>query len=157
MNCITRSKETSYISLYGWATYDKPNILVLISSIEVRKVKFLLGDINARRLYCDVDYDLSFFKIRHLGFEYMKDPVCGELILEVEDNGCGMDKDTISRIFDLFFTTKEEVMGAGLGLYIPQNLLESIGGSISVKSEIGLGTTFRVMIPDLIAADLKTV
>ncbi len=55
--------------------YDKPNIVELISSIEVHKVKFLLGDISAKRLYCDVDYDLSLFKIKHPGFDYMKDPV----------------------------------------------------------------------------------
>jgi PAS domain S-box-containing protein len=71
------------------------------------------------------------------------------LVLEVEDNGCGMDAKTASRIFDPFFTTKEEGMGTGLGLYITKNLLESVGGSISVESEIGRGTTFRVVIPDL--------
>jgi signal transduction histidine kinase len=40
-------------------------------------------------------------------------------------------------------------MGTGLGLYISKNLLESVGGSISVESEIGRGATFRVVIPDL--------
>jgi signal transduction histidine kinase len=73
----------------------------------------------------------------------------GDLFLEVEDNGCGMDKNTVFRIFDPFFTTKEEGMGTGLGLYISKNLLESIGGSIYVESEINCGTTFRVSIPDL--------
>ena len=81
----------------------------------------------------------------------------GELILEVEDNGCGMDKNTASRIFDPFFTTKEEGMGTGLGLYISKNLLESIGGSISVESDVGGGTTFRIMIPDLKAVNPKPV
>jgi signal transduction histidine kinase len=71
------------------------------------------------------------------------------LVLEVEDNGCGMDAKTVSRIFDPFFTTKEEGLGTGLGLYISKNLLESVGGSISVESEIGRGTTIRVVIPDL--------
>jgi C4-dicarboxylate-specific signal transduction histidine kinase len=71
------------------------------------------------------------------------------LVLEVEDNGCGMDAKTASRIFDPFFTTKEEKLGTGLGLYISKNLLESAGGFITVESEIGRGTTFRVVIPDL--------
>jgi len=71
------------------------------------------------------------------------------LVLEVEDNGCGMDAKTASRIFDPFFTTKEEGLGTGLGLYISKNLLESVGGFITVESEIGRGTTFRVVIPDL--------
>ncbi len=71
------------------------------------------------------------------------------LVLEVEDNGCGMDAKTASRIFDPFFTTKEEGLGTGLGLYISKNLLESVGGFITVESEIGTGTAFRVVIPDL--------
>jgi signal transduction histidine kinase/DNA-binding response OmpR family regulator len=70
------------------------------------------------------------------------------LVLEVEDNGCGMDAKTASRIFEPFFTTKEEGMGTGLGLYVSKKLLESVRGSISVESEIGRGTTFRVVIPD---------
>jgi PAS domain S-box-containing protein len=71
------------------------------------------------------------------------------LVLEVEDDGCGIDAKTVSRIFDPFFTTKEEGLGTGLGLYISKNLLESVGGSISVESEIGRGATFRVVLPDL--------
>jgi PAS domain S-box-containing protein len=71
------------------------------------------------------------------------------LVMEVDDNGCGMDGKTVSRIFDPFFTTKEEGLGTGLGLYISRNLLESVGGSISVESEIGRGATFRVVIPAL--------
>jgi signal transduction histidine kinase len=71
------------------------------------------------------------------------------LVLKVEDNGCGMDAKTASRIFDPFFTTKEEGLGTGLGLYISKNLLESVGGTISVESEIGRGTIFSVVIPDM--------
>ncbi len=75
------------------------------------------------------------------------------LVLEVEDNGCGMDAKTVSRIFDPFFTTKEEGLGTGLGLYISKNLLESVGGNISVESQIGRGATFRTVIPDMGDAD----
>jgi C4-dicarboxylate-specific signal transduction histidine kinase len=75
------------------------------------------------------------------------------LVMEVEDNGCGMDAKTVSRIFEPFFTTKEKGLGTGLGLYISKNLLESARGSISVESAIGRGTTFRIIIPDLIDSD----
>ena len=82
--------------------------------------------------------------------------MCGEgppgrgLVLEVQDNGCGMDAKTASRIFDPFFTTKEEGCGTGLGLYISKNLLESVGGSpYPWRAKSGSGTTFRVMFPDL--------
>lgn len=53
--------------------YKKSDIVQLISSIETDKVKFLLGDISAKRLYCDVEYALSLFKIKHPEFDYMKD------------------------------------------------------------------------------------
>ena len=54
--------------------YDKPDIVQLIRTIETDKMKCLKGDISAKRLYRDVDYALSLFKIKHPGFDYMKDP-----------------------------------------------------------------------------------
>ena len=56
-------------------------------------------------------------------------------------------------IFEPFFTTKEEGCGTGLGLYISKNLVESAGGSISLESEPGRGTTFRVIFPDMESRD----
>ena len=53
--------------------YDKPDIVQLIGTIETCKMKCLKGDISAKRLYRDVDYALSLFKIKHPGFDYMKD------------------------------------------------------------------------------------
>jgi signal transduction histidine kinase len=66
--------------------------------------------------------------------------------MEVMDNGYGMDMETASRVFAPFFTTKEEGCGTGLGLYISKNLVESAGGSITLESEPGRGTTFRVIV-----------
>ena len=80
---------------------------------------------------------------------YKGDSWKNRLVMEVIDNGCGMDEKTASRIFDPFFTTKEEGCGTGLGLYISKNLVESAGGSISLESEAGRGTSFRVIFPDL--------
>jgi PAS domain S-box-containing protein len=83
------------------------------------------------------------------------------LVMEVIDNGCGMDETTTSRIFDPFFTTKEEGCGTGLGLYISKNLVESAGGCISVESKPGHGTAFRVIFPDMESRDpekkIKTI
>ena len=53
--------------------YNKPDIVQLIKSIETNKVKFLRGEISAKRLYCDIDYTLSLFKIKYPGFDYMND------------------------------------------------------------------------------------
>lgn len=54
--------------------YNKADIVQLIGSIETYKMKCLNGDISAKRLYRDVDYALSLFKIKHPGFDYIKDP-----------------------------------------------------------------------------------
>jgi hypothetical protein len=54
--------------------YDKPDIIQLIGTIETYKMKCLKGEVSAKRLYCDVDYALSLFRIKHPGFDYMKDP-----------------------------------------------------------------------------------
>ena len=54
--------------------YSKPDMTQLINSIELDKMKCLKGEINANRLYCDVDYALYLFKIKHPKFDYLKDP-----------------------------------------------------------------------------------
>ena len=68
-------------------------------------------------------------------------------IIEVADNGSGMDEKVRSNIFDPFFTTKTSSAGTGLGLYICRNLIEKLGGSIEVDSRPGEGTVFRVILP----------
>ena len=67
------------------------------------------------------------------------------LIIEVSDNGCGMDEETKERIFDPFFTTKDERQ-SGLGLFICRNIIEGLGGQIEVKSEPGEGCRMRVLL-----------
>jgi signal transduction histidine kinase len=69
-------------------------------------------------------------------------------ILEVKDNGAGMDADSMQKIFDPFFTTKSRIGGTGLGLYVSDNLVQSLRGRIEVQSESGKGSTFRVILPD---------
>jgi hypothetical protein len=54
--------------------YDKPDIIQLIKAIETDKVKFVRGEISAKRLYSDVDYTLSLFKMKHPEFDHLKDP-----------------------------------------------------------------------------------
>lgn len=67
--------------------------------------------------------------------------------LAVADDGCGMDEDLRKRIFEPFVTTKPEGEGTGLGLYICQNIIREHGGSITVESQPGQGTVFRVLLP----------
>jgi PAS domain S-box-containing protein len=69
------------------------------------------------------------------------------LIIEVADNGCGMDDEILGRIFNPFFTTKKVGEGTGLGLYVCQNLVENLGGWIEVQSQSGIGSRFQVFLP----------
>ncbi len=65
--------------------------------------------------------------------------------IEVKDNGPGIDSETQKRLFVPFFTTKNK--GTGLGLAICRRLVESMGGTINVRSKVGVGTTFVLHLP----------
>ena len=68
-----------------------------------------------------------------------------ELCLTVEDTGCGMSQEQLERIFDAFFSTKDD--GNGLGLAIARQIIESAGGRIAVRSQVGQGTCFTIHLP----------
>jgi PAS domain S-box-containing protein len=69
------------------------------------------------------------------------------VIIEVSDTGAGIPPQIIGRIFDAFFTTKAVGVGTGLGLAICQRIVTDMGGTLTVESELGKGTTFRVSVP----------
>ena len=70
--------------------------------------------------------------------------------VDITDNGPGIPEDKQKKVFDPFFTTKETGKGTGLGLWIIYGIIEKMGGSISIKSEVGKGTTFTVAVPAVI-------
>lgn len=69
------------------------------------------------------------------------------VLLEVRDNGLGMDQETMTQAFDPFFTTKEVGEGTGLGLSSVLGIIEGHGGHISCQSRPGAGTTFEIYLP----------
>lgn len=71
----------------------------------------------------------------------------GRAVIEVSDTGCGIAPDAIGRIFDAFYTTKEIGMGTGLGLAICQRIITDMNGTLTVKSKLGVGSTFRICLP----------
>ena len=78
-----------------------------------------------------------------------KKPDQDSIQIEVIDNGKGISQNNISHIFEPFFTTKDtgEKKGTGLGLFITYGIIKKLGGHISVRSSVGVGTTFTVTLP----------
>ncbi len=69
------------------------------------------------------------------------------VVVEVADTGPGIAPEIMTQIFDAFFTTKAVGVGTGLGLAICQRLVTDLGGTLTVASELGKGSTFRITIP----------
>lgn len=76
-----------------------------------------------------------------------KDTHFGDVLIEVTDNGSGIDKKNLSRIFDPFFSTKPTGEGTGLGLSVSYGIIKNHGGHIDVASEPGKGSTFTLKLP----------
>lgn len=115
-------KDTDVV-LYG----DMDRIVQIIDNLLTNAVKFTnIGTINFNVVYKD-----------------------GILYLNVKDTGIGMDKDAISRIFRPFerLSSEANTDGFGLGLPITKGLVNLLGGTIDVESEIGHGSTFQVSLP----------
>jgi signal transduction histidine kinase len=67
------------------------------------------------------------------------------VFIVIEDNGCGISKEHLARIFDFMFSTKP--MGSGLGLSIAKKIISDHHGEVFVKSEVNKGSVFRIRIP----------
>jgi len=87
--------------------------------------------------------------IEPMGEVRLETEACGGWIeVRLTDNGAGMDPETLDQIFTPFFTTKPVGQGTGLGLPISRQIVEKHAGTIDVESTPGVGTSFRVRIPN---------
>ena len=73
-----------------------------------------------------------------------------QVVISIKDNGPGISKEHLKKVFDPFFTTKEAGKGTGLGLSVSYNIIEKLGGVITVESKISEGTVFSVKLPMVI-------
>jgi signal transduction histidine kinase len=145
-------------------TYGKTSINVLLDeALELAKDRIVLYNINVVKHYstdiCDVAVDKDKLKIAFLNvivnaIEAME-PGKGILtivtkgennkcVVEIGDNGSGMDKESLSRLFEPYFTSKPK--GNGLGLTNTQNIILNHKGTIQAESEKGKGTTFIITL-----------
>jgi two-component system NtrC family sensor kinase len=75
------------------------------------------------------------------------------VVIEIEDTGVGIAPDNLSKIFEPFFTTKEVGRGTGLGLAVCYGIVTDHGGRLSVRSNLGVGTTFSILLPAAITEE----
>jgi len=116
---------------------DLPMVLTDPEALEQILVNLLINAIQA------TDKEDSWIKVRAM----LAPSGTDDVIIEVSDNGCGMDDNTLDRIFEPFFTTKPPGTGTGLGLYVSQNVIDELEGDIAVESQLRIGSTFRIRIP----------
>lgn len=121
---------------------DPPQIQQLLVNLCNNAFQALEGSDGVIRisLYCTtVDLPLAS---RHPHLE------AGDyVVLQVEDNGCGMDAETIERVFEPFFTKQGVGQGTGLGLSVAHGIVRRHSGEIQLSSEPGVGTRFRIYLP----------
>jgi two-component system, cell cycle sensor histidine kinase and response regulator CckA len=97
------------------------------------------GRVQIRTRNVTRDDCASFGEIHLVAADYV--------LVEVEDNGCGIAAEVIKKIFEPFFTTKEVGKGTGLGLSTVFGIVKQSGGFIFASSEVGKGTVFRIFLP----------
>jgi len=114
-----------------------PRVYTDPKALEQVLVNLLINALHAS------DKEKSWLK---LSVRYEKDIWRNDLIIEVSDNGCGMDIATREKIFDPFFTTKASGNGTGLGLFISKKLVEALDARIEVESATGKGSSFSIII-----------
>jgi len=76
-----------------------------------------------------------------------RNPDDKHIIVEITDNGAGIAREDIPRIFEPFYTTKEKASGIGLGLAIVHGIVQNHNGKIDLESELGKGTTISILLP----------
>ncbi len=69
-------------------------------------------------------------------------------VIAFRDDGIGIERANLDKIFEMFYRASEQSEGSGLGLYIVKNAVEKLGGKVQVESEVGKGTTFKIVLPN---------
>ncbi|MFM7017151.1 MAG: PAS domain S-box protein [Bacteroidota bacterium] len=118
---------------------EEPSIIVSDKARLNALLKNIIGNsVKYRRT--SIENSFVKFKMRHRRNEFH---------IEVEDNGMGIAEKSISKIFDMFYRGTSSSMGTGLGLYITKEILNKLGGRISVESKVNEGTKMTVILPRL--------
>ena len=95
-----------------------------------------------------VENSIAFASIHEPGIDIRAYNVSNNVVIEVSDNGQGIDPALQEKVFDMYFRGSERSKGNGLGLYIVRKAVEKLNGAIELTSAVGQGATFRIMLPN---------
>jgi len=173
-NAITKVKHLSIYSVVDQSVKliksILPNNIKMVENIKTEEI-ILGSELQLQQVLLNL-YTNSYHAMKKNGgilklsveSVYINDEECYELGLlkgkyvkiQVEDNGSGMNKDTLEQIFDPFFTTKEIGEGTGLGLSVVHGIIKNHNGSITVKSEVDVGTIMDLYLP-IVEATIEVI
>ncbi|MGV3484676.1 MAG: sensor histidine kinase [Planctomycetaceae bacterium] len=117
----------------NWSIEEEPKVLCHPEKINQVIYNVILNAIQASSLGSSLDIGLSLNS--------------GKARMEVTDHGVGMNPATLGRVFEPFFTTKPVGTGSGLGMAVSYGIVRDHGGSITIQSQLGEGTTVQVDLP----------
>ncbi len=118
----------------SWETQND-KIIIWSDPYQIRQILINLLNNAVHALAKNGSISISFHEIKN------------DIILEIKDNGVGIPKDNLRKIFDPFFSTKSFDEGTGLGLFVVHKIIDGLDGKIEVTSEVGRGTCFRIKLP----------
>jgi PAS domain S-box-containing protein len=127
---------TKYVAKVEVDLDEVPPVLASVSRIGQVILNLV---VNAAQAFEDKDVEANIISVRAFAEH-------DQVHIEVEDNASGISPEGLEKIFDPFFTTKPTGEGTGLGLWISQRIIESLGGTLDVHSQEGLGTRFRISL-----------
>ena len=120
--------------------YSDPNRLkIIIENILSNSVKY--SDDEKPASYVNIDIQITPDKCK----------------LRFDDNGIGIRKERLDRIFDIFYRADEGSQGSGLGLYVVKDAIDKLGGQVEVQSEFGNGSSFIITVPNFLGADITNL
>lgn len=112
---------------------------------EIPNIESYGGQIN--QVFMNI-LDNASFAVKDGGDIWVRTKQLDEnVVIEFEDNGCGIDKKHVGRIFEPFFTTKSVGEGTGLGMSISYKVIKNHNGNIEIESEVGKGTKLTITLP----------
>ena len=111
--------------------------------VEVNRHQLLQVLVNLQMNGVHAMGDKGLLKIKTEDWHDESGNVIGAVV-HISDHGCGISEDNLARIFDPFFTTRRS--GTGLGLSVSQSIISEVGGKITVKSDLGIGSTFSIYL-----------